>query len=282
MNPELSMTPDTPSPESTEWDRLYRYIQDQYGIEVATKRRDRLIQKLQRRLRQVPAESPDEYLQYIRDNPDEVPRLLDEISTNKTSFFREDGHWSFLRENLLPKWSDSKPRIDVWSAAVSTGEELYSLFFMLEEQRRKGGSNYRGLGTDLSTEALEHARKGTYSTGTLQSVPRRYRSRFLEKTQDSDTNCRRVRSDIRRRATFRQFNLSEATYPIEHRFDLIFCCNVLIYFDDDVVRHVINQLQKRLVQDGYLFVGHTESLHNIDHPLVREQPAIYKKTDDTT
>lgn len=278
MTLELPTNPEaSDSNDSAEWDRLCRFIEEKYGIEFSSRRRDRLTQKLHRRLRQVPAESPAEYLRYLRDHPDEIPRLLDEVSTNKTSFFREDGHWAYLRETVLPRWSELNERIDVWSAAVSTGEELYSLFFLLEDLCRKGGPGYRGLGTDLSSEALQRAREGTYSVDDIQPIPRRYRDRFIEEPQDSNEKVRRIESKLRQRATFRQFNLARDSYPIRHRFHLIFCCNVLIYFDAEVVQHVVDRLRERLVEGGFLLVGHTESLHNLDHQLVREQPAIYRK-----
>lgn len=231
--------------------------------------------KLRKLARQQNCGSLEEYYTVLREDETEIPRLLDQISTNKTDFFREQNHWTFLRNQILPGYERSSFR--TWSAACSSGEEPFSLGMELEEHRRQSAlENYRILGTDLSNEILRKAVEGTYRPEEIQPV-RNYRPDFVSRYFESSSSGYRVDPDLQDRVCFRTFNLRTAQYPFSGTFQLILCRNVLIYFDDEMIEHVINQLTRCLETGGYLMIGHTENLNAIDHSLTKVRPAIFRK-----
>ena len=217
-----------------------------------------------------------EYCQHIQQDPKGPVFLasVDLLTTNHTSFFREDQHFALLR-SLLPQMEEGQPSI--WSAACSSGEEPYSialtLLDCLEAERAR---QCRILATDLSTRVLDKARKGLYSLDSAEKIPETLRHRFfLKGTKKYEGKCM-VRPEVRAMVDFRQFNLLEDC-SMFGPFDVIFCRNVMIYFDSKTQADVVQRLASRLRPGGYLLVGHAESLQNPGPDLQSVAPATYRK-----
>lgn len=285
------------NPEQQDEDQVLRTLRDwlheDYGIYFNNKKLYSLSNKIDQRIRQVPVETLPEYVQYLRQHPDEeIQEFLDCVSTNKTFFFREPKHWNFLVEQVLPSLKTSET-VKMWSAACSSGEEPYTLAMLLDDHlignssgshhiTNSRSSNFKILATDIAREAVLQGQKGVYSENKIKSVrehDQSYLSRYFEAAEDEDNY--RVREHIRESVTFRKFNLKSSSYPYPNSFSLILCRNVLIYFDDEMIEHVIDQLTSCLEPGGYLFVGHSESLQNIDHDLKKIRPAIYRRPKTT-
>ncbi|MFB6356859.1 MAG: protein-glutamate O-methyltransferase CheR, partial [bacterium] len=219
---------------------------------------------------------------YLRNNPDEITPFLDVISTNTTKFYREQRHWEYLMDELVPAWRDQS-RINAWSAACSSGEEPYTLALLLEHSLRKGattslaGRPYRILSTDLSDDVLRRGMRGVYSKDAFEPLADQYPNIVRNYCQQRKNGYLKIDEEIRDRVVFRQFNLKSDNYPYRRKFDLVLIRNVLIYFDNEMKQHVIDGLSRSLKKGGTLFIGHSESLNNIDHQLTRERPAIYRK-----
>jgi chemotaxis protein methyltransferase CheR len=258
------------------------YLEDRYGISFAYEKLYSLEHKLERRLKALSLESFSEYKRYLKDNSDEIHNFLDEVSTNKTAFFREPKHWEFLIETVFPEWITRNQPIKAWSVPCSSGEEPYSLAMLVDDYlenrpKRQKKQLVKVLASDISRDVLRSTRIGKYDEKRLQQVREfddRYPEKYFRPADDGGYVIdRKLKSDI----TLRTFNLNEKQYPIEKTFDLILCRNVLIYFEKDVISHVVNELSKCLTPGGYLFIGHTESLYDIDHDLQKTRPSVFRK-----
>lgn len=269
-------------------------LHQSYGIYFDDEKLYSFSNKINQRIRKLPVDDLEEYVQYFCDNrSEEVQKFLDTVSTNKTLFFREKKHWQFLEDHILPSLSSDNTPIKMWSAACSTGEEPYTLSMIMEDRLDEAirpsqwgtktnghpGSHYKILATDIARKAVMHAQNGVYKQEKLENVrdyDESYVRRFFEPVEDTRDQYR-IKDCLRNSSTFRKFNLKNNRYPFEGTFSLVLCRNVLIYFDDDMVEHVIHQLRQSLEPGGYLFVGHTESLQNIDHGLEKVQSAVYRR-----
>jgi chemotaxis protein methyltransferase CheR len=198
--------------------------------------------------------------------------MIDALSTNHTLFLREAAHFDYLRQALLPRLR-LRSRIDVWSAPCSTGEEPYSIAMVLiEELGVPPRPPFAIRAVDISTEALAVARAGVYAEGRLAGLPSKMRAKYFLQTKRGQFE---VAPELRRAVEFERVNLVE---PIRDAkvYPLIFCRNLLIYFDKPAQQKVVQQLAKRLEPGGHLFIGHSESLMGVEHPLEYIQPAIYR------
>lgn len=261
--------------EQKAFEHIDELLYNRYGINFELDRSYSLLAKLRRRMRMLELNDLIEYKHYLEQNDAEIFPLLAEVSTNKTFFFREQKHWSFFENKLLPEWKTIQ-ELRVWSAACSTGQEVYSAACLLTDAR---GFNdmFRVLGTDLSRPVLGKAVRGIYSGSEIKRV-REYSSKLAQKYFSQTENGKyQVHNDLRRHTIFRYFNLRDQDYPFQNKFHLVLCRNVLIYFDRPMIQHVIANLTKALQPGGYLFIGHTENLNEIDHQLERVKPAIYRR-----
>lgn len=260
---------------------IKKYLERHYGIQFDRNKLYSLRHKLKKRLRALNIDGFSEYYQHLQEHKDEVHNFLDVVSTNKTAFFREAKHWQFLRENVFPNWRLKNAPAKAWSVPCSTGEEPYSLSMLADDyfDGQVGGENYpvQILASDVSRSALRKAQNGRYGQRRIRQI-KSFNCQYPERYLSSTGNGKYIiNNDLKHSLTLRVFNLNEEYYPVEDTFDLIFCRNVLIYFDNDVVQHVINQLTQCLASGGYLFIGHTESLYDIDHNLEKVKPSIFKK-----
>jgi chemotaxis protein methyltransferase CheR len=241
---------------------LSRLVQRVAGIHLPPPKRALVEARLGRRLRALGVVSFLDYYRYASRDQAELVQLVDSICTNETRFFREAGHFAFLRERVLPRWRDAArssgraPVARAWSAACSTGEEPYSLAMLLSDELESPWK-VEVLATDLSTRVLRQAQAGEWAIERAQQVPEAYRKRYLLRgTGDQQGRMRAVPS-LKQTIRFLRCNLHENQFPAAQH-DVIFCCNVLIYFDRDTRRAVVERLLARLAPEGLLFLGSAE------------------------
>lgn len=231
--------------------------------------------RLMKRLRALGLSGFDAYLRYIEGNKggEELGCMIDVITTNKTSFFREPSHFNYLRDHVLPEISDRR-KMRFWTAACSSGEEAYSLAIVLEEHLAElRYKDLKILATDISTRMLEKARQAVYEEDLLRECPAPYvRKYFIP----AGPGRWQIKEPIRRRVRVARLNLMDP-WPMKGSFNVIFCRNVMIYFDRPTQQKLVNRLWRYLEPDGYLFVGHSEGLSAISHQFRYVRPAIYRK-----
>lgn len=268
-----------------EFSLFQELIYKETGIYLSSIKKTLLVGRLTRRLRELGLHSFEAYYRLIIEKgEDEQIRLLDAISTNETRFFREPRQFEFLEQQLLPEWSREaesgrRPRkIRVWSAGCSTGEEPYSLAMtLLLHFPSTSGWKIEILATDLSTRALEWARKGVWPIAKAKEIPPRYLHSFMLRGTGRQEGKIKAGPEIRSLIQFERLNLNEEVYPTSGPFDLIFCRNVLIYFDNQSKRRVIDRLLRSLSPAGYLFIGHAESLAGLADRVRTVLPTVYEK-----
>jgi chemotaxis protein methyltransferase CheR len=203
--------------------------------------------------------------------------MLDLISTNKTDFFRESNHFDFLRDRILPELEDVK-RIRIWSSACSTGEEPYTIAITLYEGVQDPAQwEFKILASDLSTRVLAKAATGIYETDRVKNIPEDVVRRHFLRGRGDRAGFVKVKPHLAAIIRFRRLNLMDDHYPIKNPLDLIFCRNVMIYFDRPTQEQLVNKFHRYLKPGGYLFIGHSESLQWIRHPFRSLAPTIYRK-----
>jgi chemotaxis protein methyltransferase CheR len=259
------------------FDRLATYITSELGIKMPASKMPLVQSRLLRRVRELHLSSIDAYSEYFfsSTNTEERERFINAITTNKTDFFREAEHFDFLVRKVLPALcgTDARTaRMRVWSAACSSGEEPYTLAMLLADYASKNqGMSYAILGTDISTKVLEHARKAVYRQSDITPIPMEYRKKYLLQSKESASELVRVTPALRAKVSFHQLNLMDPQYSMREMFDIVFCRNVLIYFDRNTQEAVIRKIVRHIVPGGYLFIGHSESLTGMSLPL---EPAM--------
>ena len=237
------------------------------GIHLAASKKPMLISRLMRRVSALNLESfGDYYRLVINDRAEEMVRLLDAISTNETWFFRNPKHFSFVKDTLCPAWiAEAKEgrrprRVTAWSAAASTGEEPFSLAMVLLDGLP--GWDVKILASDLSSRVLERAQAATFSMEKSGDIPGPYLKRYMLRGSGAQDGKMRAGSEIRNVVTFRRFNLNDEFWSVESEgpFDLVFCRNVLMYFEAGRRERVLRRIIKHLPPRGYLFLGDAEGL----------------------
>ncbi len=280
------MTTHADSLSSRDLNRLCRLIYEQAGITLGAEKQIMLEGRLKRRLTSLQLSSYGEYCDYLFDgsghDAEEMVHLIDVVTTNKTDFFREKTHFDFLAAKMLPEFTareGNSRELSIWSAGCSTGEEPYTLAMVLSEyQQAHPGFRFRLLATDISTAVLSKAECGVFPSEALRPVPPDLRRKYFMRSRDRDSNLLRVVPELRQKVEFRRLNLMEE-FAISERADAIFCRNVIIYFDRSTQERLFRKFCRQLVDGGYMFVGHSESLHHMDVPLVPVAPALYRKAD---
>jgi chemotaxis protein methyltransferase CheR len=268
-------------------DEEFRLFQDlvlrESGIHLGEKNRAMLISRLWKRLRALELNSFSSYYRRVRTDPAEMVLMLDCICTNETHFFREPAAFDCLRQRVFPEWREAAEAnersrtLRVWSAACSTGEEPYSLAMtLLTEFPPAAGWNVEVLGTDLSTKVLAQAAKAVWPAEKISSIPVDYQRNFLLKGFGPEKGKFKAGEELRRAVKFLRLNLSREPLPVSGPFDLIFCRNVLIYFQWEMKLEVVNRLGRFLGPEGYLFLGHAESLHGVTDKLQSVEPKVFR------
>ncbi len=215
----------------------------------------------------------------LRDGDEELTSLLDVISTNVTEFFREWRHFEYLQSHVLPEWRKRPDRknFQVWSAACSSGEEAYSLAILLAEFFNDSPPGaWHVTGTDLSTRMLATAKQAVYRADRVKLPQPDWLRRHFQKGVGSFDGYFRLKSSVRDHVDFQHLNLIQSCYPLATKFDVIFCRNVMIYFDRKTQAELVPRLIEHLLPGGYLLVGHSESLAGIEQGLKTIRPGIYQ------
>ena len=255
------------------------------GIHLGAKNRAMLVSRLWKRLRALELNSFSAYYRRVKADPQEMVLMLDCICTNETHFFREPAAFECLRSRVFTEWmaeagAGKRSRtIRVWSAACSTGEEAYSLgMTILAHFPPETGWKVEIIGTDLSTKVLARASEAVWPAEKLAGVPVEYQRRFLLKGYGPEKGKIKVVEDLRKLIRFQRLNLTQEPYSIDGSFDLIFCRNVLIYFEWETKVKVVDQLGKYLTPRGYMFLGHAESLHSVADKLRVVTPKVFRSS----
>lgn len=261
--------------------KLTQFIKENYGINLIRKRT--LIEgRLSNIILEKGFKSFSEYLDYVFNDKtgDEMVILINRLTTNHTYFMREAKHFDYMRNTVLPYLSKSVKDHDlrIWSAGCSTGEEPYTLEMILHDYFDSDSIPWdtQILATDISNRALNIARRGIYSAEAIKDVPAVWKLNYFEKA-DADGKSYRVREKIRKDVIFREFNLMTKDYPFKRKFHVIFCRNVMIYFDQPTKEALINRFYEITEPGGYLFIGHSESVNREASKYKYVMPAVYRK-----
>lgn len=250
------------------------------GIQVPDDKFDMFYSRLSKRVRLLGFSRFKEYCRYLQDHPDqEFTEFINAVTTNLTSFFREKHHFEYVTQKLLPellKKNQAQKQIKVWSAGCSTGEEPYSLAISLIENVPSDW-DIKILATDLDTNVLSAAAEGVYPVDRIASISEEHLQSWFQKGAGAQAHKVRVKSQLRDIIYFKQLNLMQE-WPMKGYFDFIFCRNVLIYFDRTTKERLANRYAGLLREGSCLFIGHSESLHQLDTPFSLIGNTIYKKT----
>ncbi len=276
-----------PDLTSEEFQLFQGLVLRESGIHLGAKNRAMLVSRLWKRLHLLELNSFSSYYRRVKADPQEMVLMLNCISTNETHFFREPAAFDCLRNRVFPEWiadaeAGKRPRtLRVWSAACSTGEEVYSLAMtLLAHFPPTAGWRVEVLGTDLSTKVLTHATAAVWPAEKIRTVPVEYQRRFLLKGFGPEKGKIKATDELRQVVRFHRLNLAQQPYGVSGPFDLIFCRNVLIYFQWEMKIKVVDSLGKCLAPTGFLFLGHAESLHGVADKLQFVAPKVFLSTRD--
>ena len=285
---QATVEPATRPVSDREFVLFQKLIYREAGIHLVPAKKALLEARLTRRLRELGLSSFAAYYRHIldADHSDELIVLLDRIATNETHFFREPKQFEFLENEVFPAWKERNRsaggtrHIRAWSAACSSGEEPYSLAMMLWNHFPTGsGWDFEILATDLSTRALSTGAAGIWPIDKASEIPQGYLKKYMLKGSGEQSGNMKAGAELRSVVRFERLNLNDDDYPVTGNLDLIFCRNVLIYFDTQSRARVIQRLVDRLAPNGFLFVGHAESLTGVTDRVRYIVPTIYTITD---
>lgn len=280
MHPMISnLTPIANESEACRFVSDFIYARSRIRLQEG---KDALIRaRLGKRIRSLGFDGLPAYCNYLRasDCEREFTFVVDALTTNFTNFLREESHFKFLVDQALPNLlANGRKKFRVWSAACASGEEPYSIaFYLLERYPLAAGWDWRITASDLSTKALEKAQLGLYDAERVKSIPADWLRRYFQRGVGAWTGAYRVKRPVKDQVEFRNINLIEPYQHVE-RFEVIFCRNVMIYFDRPTQEELVNQLCHFLTPGGYLIVGHSEGLHGLRVPLRCLRPSVFQVT----
>ncbi len=265
--------------------RFSNFIYETCGIKLSPAKKTMLSSRLQKRLRQLHLDSYSAYLDYVLSPEGQVAELshmIDVVSTNKTDFFREAKHYDVMTSLVLPDYvqrmtHSSHKVLRVWSAGCSSGEEPYTLAMVLEEFfSRYPGLDYSIFATDICTEVLAKAENAVYTDEVVAPVSPVFRNKYLMKGKGAHKGFHRVVPELRRKVEFERLNFMDRDFGIDQKMDLIFCRNVIIYFDRKTQCALFEKFYRQLSSKGYLFTGHSETLEGIGDRMERVAAAVFR------
>ena len=268
-----------------EYELFRKLVYAKSGISLGDQKMQLVRARLGKRVREGGFRSFKEYYNHVVNDPsgEELCELLDSISTNTTHLFREPRHFDLLKE-LVKRWATDKARragdrtLRIWSAACSSGEEPYSIVMTAHDVMRELPSfDLKILATDISIQMLSQAKLGLFEPHRVGTVPPALKNRYLLKRLEDGKNLLQVAPELRKLVTFSRFNLMTPSFPFRYGFHVIFCRNVMIYFDRPTQQSLVNKFASHLQNGGHLMIGHSESLNGIEHPLSYVEPTVYRK-----
>jgi chemotaxis protein methyltransferase CheR len=267
------------------FNRFSSFIYEEVGIKLPPAKKTMLEARLNKRLKAHDFRSFDEYADYVfspEGRGEELVNLIDVVTTNKTDFFREPAHFEYLVKSAIPSLIDAfdagfrKP-FKIWSAGCSTGEEPYTMSMVLSEfAATQPGFKSSILATDISTVVLSKAKNAIYAEERVDTIPLHLKKKYLLKSKDKTKPLVRMSPALRSMIQFQRLNFME-DFGLHEHMDVIFCRNVIIYFDKPTQERLLNRFCKQLVKGGYLFLGHSETLSGLNVPLTPVASTVYRK-----
>ncbi len=274
-----------PALSDAEFNELVKIIYDKTRIQMTSHKRALVTSRLSKRLRALKMDSFREYIDFVKNAKDEeLTNFVNAVTTNKTDFFRENKHFEYMKSTFLPDWEKNfkagkVKNLRIWSAACSTGEEPYTIQMTLHEYF---GANYdkydiKVLASDIDTNVLAHGRAGIYKEESVEPIQENIlRKYFLKGTGDKE-GLYKVKDILKKNLFFRQLNFKDEDFDIHTQFDLIFCRNVIIYFDKEFQKELFNKFYRYLKEDSLVFIGHSETLFGVSDKFKYVASNIYKK-----
>jgi len=266
--------------EAEAYDYIIDLVYERCRIRLHDGKHQLIKARLGKRMRHHGFETLGDYCEFLRHSADEaeITHVVDALTTNFTNFLREQDHFKFMVEVGLPSLlAGGLKRFRIWSAACASGEEPYSIgFYLWEHHNPLAGWDWSVLATDISTKALDRARQAIYAGDKLEAIPSDWHRKYFQRGQGSWEGHYRVKPQVAERILFRQLNLL-SPYAFRDTFEIIFCRNVMIYFDRATQQQLVSQLSEHLAPRGYLITGHSESLTGISTLLRCLRPSIYQK-----
>lgn len=268
-----------------EYQLFRKLVYSESGIALGDQKMQLVRARLGKRLREGEFRSYKEYYNYVVNDRtgEELCGLLDAISTNTTHLFRESRHFDLLKD-IVARWAADRTKratnrtLRIWSAGCSSGEEPYSLVMVAHDVLRDHPTlELKVLATDLSIRMLSQAKLGIFEPHRVGTVPPALKNRYLAKIQQEGQTLLQVVPELRRLVTFARFNLMTSSFPFRHGFQVIFCRNVMIYFDRPTQQALVHKFVDQLQDGGYFMIGHSESLSGTEHPLSYVEPTVYRK-----
>jgi chemotaxis protein methyltransferase CheR len=278
------MPPKNEGLSSADFNRLRTLIYHESGINLSPDKKTMMEIRVKRRLHSLNIASFGEYCDHVfapGEMDSELVHLIDVITTNKTDFFREAGHFEYLVSKALPDLAachGANRKSLVWSAGCSTGEEPYTLAMVLSEYSQASpGFRFAVLATDICTAVLAKAAMGIFKSEVVKPVPQDLQRKYFMRSRDPMSDVLRVVPEVRAMVEFRRVNFMDADFGLPESPEVIFCRNVIIYFDRPTQVRILEKLTHQLMPGGYFFAGHSESLQGMDLPLVPVAPSVYRK-----
>lgn len=264
--------------------RFQKLVYSTCGIDLANSKRTMLSVRLSKRLRVLNIDTFDEYFEFVEKNfaPEELQEFLNVVTTNKTDFYREKHHFEFLTSQIFStlkyaqKISQHQP-FRIWSAGCSTGEEPYTIALELAEVMGAKTGNFEILATDISTKVLREAMKAVYSEESVAPIPDNLKSKYLLRGTGKNAGLYKVAPEITKHIQFGRLNFIDDEFDTPFKMHVIFCRNVLIYFDSETRDRILQKLCDRLLSKGYLLIGHSETIAPMEFGLERISPTVYRK-----
>ena len=266
-----------------EFEALSRFIYSEVGIKMPLNKKTMLEARLKKRIKELGMSSYSEYSKLIlnREAAGEIFHFINVVTTNKTDFFREPKQFDFLTGEAIPELDKlfrigSENVLKLWSAGCSTGEEPYTLAMLLHAQLNRL-RQFRIFASDVSTQVLEKASVAIYDEERVEPVPMELKRKYLLRSKSREKRLVRIVPELRRIVEFRRINFMHDDYDLRESFHVVFCRNVIIYFDRPTQESIIGKICRQLLKGGFLFIGHSESLFNMNLPLIQVAPSIYRK-----
>lgn len=269
-----------------DFERFSKLVYDHCGIKLPSHKRSMLEARLRKRLRAHNLHTFEDYADLIfckGETTEELVKLIDVVTTNKTDFFREPAHYDYLVRSALPFLVDSfgsgiNQPLRVWSAGCSTGKEPYTLAMVLKEyQQKEPDLQFDILGTDICTDVLEKAVQGIYPAIKAEPIPTALKKKYLLKSKSAENSMVRIVPELRSLVRYRRLNFMDDDFGFREPFDIIFCRNVIIYFDRPTQECLLAKLVDNLVVGRYIFLGHSETLLGLNLPLKQMAPSVYRR-----
>jgi chemotaxis protein methyltransferase CheR len=266
-----------------EFNKLSHFIMSEYGIKMPPEKKIMLQSRLQKRLKALNIDNFKEYLEYLfspHGMSEEVIHMMDVVSTNKTDFFRESSHFDYMLSDSLPNISNNLgvKNIKIWSAGCSSGEEPYTIAITMSEYNEiHNNIDYSIYASDISTKVLKNAIEAIYDEDKIKTIPLSLKKKYFLRSKNHEDMKVRVVASLRNKIDFARINLLELNPVQNPKFHIIFCRNVLIYFDRPTQLKILKSLSSNIIHGGYLFLGHSESISGFELPLTPVVPTVFIK-----